>query len=167
MRILTFTLLILLFVNCSKDDKETTAESTSPLVTTWQMDDLDIDGEIGGTKISIDLDGLVDQMASGDDTTPKEQIKACIKSIKMEFKKDTFKLYPSITNSTCEQLKETSGNYTADGKKITFEKAIDFILEGIPVKEINYTIANDVLTLTIDSEYNGIEANFKVTFNKE
>ena len=199
MRILTFTLLVLLFVNCSKDDKETTAESTAPplaswqlnddkidgevtgtkfseataeyagpLIASWRLDDYKVDGEIAGVKFTIDSEGLVGQMASGDNTTPVEQIKACMKSVKMEFKKGTFKLYPSSTNSLCKQLEEKSGGYTADGKKITFKESFDFIfLEGVPVKEADYTIADNVLTLTIDSEYNGIEANFKVTFNKE
>ncbi len=65
------------------------------------------------------------------------------------------------------QLEEASGSYTEDGKKITFEKSLDFILEGIPLKEANYTIADNVLTLSFDSLYNGITVKLTILLNKE
>ena len=81
---------------------------------------------------------------------------------------DTYKIYPSNTDSACEQLEEASGSYTEDGKKITFEKSLDFILEkGIPLKEANYTITDNVLTLSFDSLYNGITVKLTILLNKE
>ena len=167
MRILTFTLVLFLFISCSKDEDAKTKESTSPLFATWHMDDLKIEGEMTGVKFSYDLDGLINQIGSNDEAPPKEQVKACIKSVQMAFKKDTYKIYPSNTDSACKQLEEASGSYTEDGKKITFEKSLDFILEGIPLKEANYTITDNVLTLTFDSLYNGITVKLTILLNKE
>jgi hypothetical protein len=82
-------------------------------------------------------------------------------------KKDTYRISPSNTDSVFEQLETASGSYTEDGKKITFEKPLNFILEGIPLKEANYTIVNNVLTLTFDSLYNGITVKLTILLNKE
>ena len=166
MRILSLTLVLLFLFGCSKDEDTKTEASTSPLVATWQLDDLKIEGEIAGVKFSYDLDGLINQIGSNDEAPPKEQVKACIESVQMALKK-TYKIYPSNTDSACEQLEEVSGSYTEDGKKITFEKSLDFILEGIPLKEANYTIANNVLTLSFDSLYNGITVKLTILLNKE
>jgi len=167
MRILSLTLVLLILFGCSKDEDTKTKASTSPLVATWQLDDLKIEGEIAGVKFSYDLDGLINQIGSNDEAPPKEQVKACIESVQMAFKKDTYKIYPSNTDSACKQLEEASGSYTEDGKKITFEKSLDFILEGIPLKEANYTIADNVLTLSFDSLYNGITVKLTILLNKE
>ena len=136
-------------------------------MTNWQLDDLKIEGEIVGVKFSYDLDGLINQIGSNDEAPPKEEVKACVESVQMAFKKDTYKIYPSNTDSACKQLGEASGSYTEDGKKITFEKSLDFILEGIPLKEANYTIADNVLTLSFDSLYNGITVKLTILLNKD
>ncbi len=75
MRILSLTLVLLILFGCSKDEDTKTKASTSPLVATWQLDDLKIEGEIAGVKFSYDLDGLINQIGSNDEAPPKEQAK--------------------------------------------------------------------------------------------
>ena len=45
MRILSLTLVLLISFGCSKDEDTKTKASTSPLVATWQLDDLKIEGD--------------------------------------------------------------------------------------------------------------------------
>lgn len=103
MRILSLTLVLLFLFGCSKDEDTKTKDSTAPLVATWQLDDLKIEGEIAGVKFSYDLDGLINQIGSNDEATPKEQVKACIESVQMAFKKTPMKSLlqipiPSVSN---------------------------------------------------------------------
>lgn len=55
MRILSLTLVLLILFGCSKDEDTKTKASTSPLVATWQLDDLKIEGEIAGVKFSFTI----------------------------------------------------------------------------------------------------------------
>ena len=45
MRILSLTLVLLILFGCSKDEDTKTKASTSPLVATWQLDDLKREGD--------------------------------------------------------------------------------------------------------------------------
>ncbi len=50
------------------------------------------------------FDGLINQIGSDDEAPPKEQVKACLESVQMAFKKDTYRIYPSNTDSACELI---------------------------------------------------------------
>ena len=87
-------------------------------MTNWQLDDLKIEGEIVGVKFSYDLGGLINQIGSNDEAPPKEEVKACVESVQMAFKKDTYKIYPSNTDFACKQLEEAPEARLRMGRKL-------------------------------------------------
>lgn len=165
MRIISFTLVLLLLIGCSKEEGTKAKESTSPLVATWQLEDIQVGTEIAGTKVSLDLQGIVNSISDSDEVSTATML-ACFKSIRLEFKKTSFKIYTSSTNTTCELINEASGEYTADAEEIDFKKEFDFAFENLTVKKATYIINDNMLNLTTTTTYQGATAAVVLKFKK-